>query len=97
MKEYLEYEEKASRVELFVRIFYTIPIAIILAIYGFVAGICAGLMWLFVLIIGKRIEGLNNVVKGYVAYSIQVVKYTSFLTDERPGIGPKSMKVFVEE
>jgi hypothetical protein len=97
MKEYLEYEEDASRLELIVRIFYTIPIVIVLGVYGFVAGICQCLLWIFILILGKRIEGLNNVVKGYIAYSIQVIKYINVLTDERPDILPADFKVFVEE
>ncbi|MDI6644643.1 MAG: hypothetical protein QME14_06235 [Methanobacteriaceae archaeon] len=40
LKELFEYEEKASRIELFVRIFYAIPVYIVLILYGIIAGIC---------------------------------------------------------
>ena len=39
-KQLFVFEEHASRIELFIRLIYSFLISIVLAIYGFVAGIC---------------------------------------------------------
>ena len=97
MEEYLEFEEEASRSELIIRIFYSIPISIILGIYGILAGICQCLLWLGILILGRRVQSLNDVVRDYIAYNIQVISYMNVLTDERPGITPRDIRVFLEK
>ena len=96
MEEFLKFEEEASRSELFVRIIYSFIIAIVLGVYGIVAGICESLQWILILITGKRNESLNNVIKTYVSYSILVAKYMCLLSDERPPLGPQNIKVYVE-
>ena len=96
MEEFFKFEQEASRLELFVRIIYSIIIGIILGIYSIVAGICQVLQWILILITGKRVEGLNNVIQGYVQYTIQVVRYITLLSDERPGLTPEKIKVYVE-
>jgi len=97
MEEYLEFEEEASRSELIIRIFYSIPIALVLYFYGILAAFCLCIMWIGILILGRRIESLSEIVRDYTAYTIQVVSYMNVLTDERPGITPKEIRVFLEK
>jgi hypothetical protein len=97
MKEYLTYEKNASRIELIIRIFYTIVLGIVAFFYGIVAEICNCIQWLIILILGKRIEGLNNVVTGFFKYTIQYVSYSYLITDERPGISPKQLDVYIND
>ncbi|KZX11259.1 DUF4389 domain-containing protein [Methanobrevibacter filiformis] len=97
MKEFLKYEEKASRTELFVRIFYSIPVGIILYLYAILAGVCQVLLWIVILITGKRVESLSEVVADFLKYNIQVISYLNLITDERPGITPKDIKIFIEK
>ena len=54
------YEHDARRVELLVRIFYSIAIAIIMFVYGFIAGILMIIQWFVILILGHRNEGLSD-------------------------------------
>ncbi len=92
--ELFEYEEKASRIELFVRIFYAIPVFIVLFLYSLIASICLSIQWLVILILGKRNKELNNIVKGYTQYYIHLIGYFSYLTDERPGVTPRKVQFF---
>jgi len=90
------YEHDARRWELLVRIFYSIAIAIILMVYGFIAGILMIIQWFVILILGRRSEGLSDFIRGYLEYHVHVLSYTSWQTDIRPGVMPKSVKVFEE-
>ncbi|VVC02400.1 Uncharacterised protein [uncultured archaeon] len=49
-----EYDEKAGRVELFIRFFWAIPSVIVMMVLGLVAEICFVLQFLHILILGKR-------------------------------------------
>jgi hypothetical protein len=97
MKQLFLYEEKAGRIELFIRIIYSFVIGIVLAIYGIIAGICLFVQFFIILILGRRSEGVSNLIKGYLEYYVHVLSYTSFMTDERPGILPGSVQIFEEE
>ncbi|MDR2623640.1 MAG: DUF4389 domain-containing protein [Methanobrevibacter sp.] len=97
MEEYLVYEEKASRVELFIRIVYSLILGIILSLYGLVANIVICIQWILILILGKRVESLNNFVVGYSKYTIKVLGYCLLVTDERPSLSFDSFKVFLEK
>jgi len=90
------YEHKARRWELLVRIFYSIAIAIVLLVYGFIAGILMFIQWFVILILGRRNEGISDFIKGYLEYHVHVLSYISWMTDKRPGIMPKSVKIFEE-
>ncbi|MEI7434047.1 MAG: DUF4389 domain-containing protein [Methanomicrobiales archaeon] len=90
------YEHTARRWELLVRIFYSIAIAIVLIVYGFIAGILMFIQWFVILILGRRSEGLSDFIRGYLEYHVHVLSYTSWMTDKRPGIMPKSVKIFEE-
>lgn len=97
MKQLFVYERKASRIELFIRIVYTIAIAIVLMVYGFIAEICLFIQWFVILILGRRHEGLNNFVKGYLEYVVHVISYVYWMTDKRPGVMPKPTRVHEKE
>lgn len=81
--------DKASRLELFIRIVWMIPTVIVLWIFSVVALICFIVHWFFILIIGKRNRSLNNIVKAYVYYVAKVHSYVCLLTDERSPIIPE--------
>jgi len=90
VKSRIEYKEKASRLELFVRILYWIPVIIVLWIFSFVASIAQLVLWFHILIFGRRHKSLSNFVKAYVNYLFSINAYFNLLTDERPPIIPDS-------
>ena len=97
MSQLFTFEHKARRWELLVRIFYSIAIAIVLIIYGFIAGILMFIQWFVILVLGRRSEGISDFIRGYLEYYVHVLSYTSWMTDKRPGIMPKSVKIFEEQ
>jgi len=97
MKQIFAYEEQAGRIELFIRIIYSVVIGIVLMIYGFIAGICMLIQFLVVLILGRRSRGLSDFIQGYLEYYVHILSYTSFMTDERPGILPSPVSIYEEE
>ncbi len=97
MKQLFLYERYASRLELFIRILYWIAIGIVLFVYRFLAGICMIIQWFVILILGRRSEGLSNFIKGYLEYVVHVINYVYFITDKRPAVLPKSVKIFEKE
>ena len=90
------YEHTARRWELLVRIFYSIAIAIVLMVYGFIAGILMIIQWFVILVLGRRSQGLSDFIRGYLEYHVHVLSYTSWMTDKRPGIMPRPVKIFEE-
>lgn len=90
------YEHDASRLELLIRIVYWILIGIVLWVYGIISCICLIIQWFCILILGRRIEGLSNFVKGYLEYMVHVMPYMYFMTDRRPGILPEKVRVYEE-
>jgi amino acid permease len=90
------YERKASRIELFIRIVYSIAIWIVLMVYGIVAEICLFIQWFVILMLGRRSEGLSNFVKGYLEYVVHVVGYIYWMTDKRPGTMPKTVEIYAK-
>lgn len=97
MKQIFAYEEKAGRIELFIRIIYSFVIGIVLMIYGFIAGICMLIQFFVILILGRRSRGLSDFIQGYLEYYVHILSYTSFMTDERPGILPSPVSIYEEE
>ena len=97
MKELFVYEEKAGRLELLVRIVYSILIGIVMAVYGFVSGLCTFIQFFVILILGRRSRGLSEFVRGYLEYHVHVLSYTSLITDARPGILPKPVRIYEQE
>ena len=90
------YEHDAGRLELLIRIVYWILIGIVLWVYGIIAVLCLIVQWFHILILGRRSEGLANLVKGYLEYQVHVMNYTYFMTDTRPDILPVTVKIFEE-
>ena len=88
------YEEKASRIELFVRIVYWILIGIVLWVYGVIAGICMFIQWFVILILGRRSKGLGEFIQGYAEYYVHVMNYVFFFTDKRPMILPEPVNIY---
>jgi hypothetical protein len=90
------YEHDAGRLELLIRIVYWILIGIVLWIYGIVAFICLFVQWFYILVLGQRNEGLSNIAKGYLEYTVHVMNYMYIMTDKRPDILPVTVKIFEE-
>ncbi|WP_321506235.1 DUF4389 domain-containing protein [uncultured Methanoregula sp.] len=90
------YEHDASRLELLIRIVYWIIIGIILWVYGIIACICLIIQWFYILLFGKRSEGLSNFIKGYLEYMVHVLPYMYFMTDRRPDILPVPVRIYEE-
>ncbi len=90
------YERDARRVELLVRIVYWIAIGIVAWVYGLIAVICLIIQWFFILIMGRRQQGLSDFAKGYLEYVVSRMPYMYIMTDKRPAILPDTVKVFVQ-
>ncbi len=97
IKQLFVYEHDAGRVELLIRILYWIAIGIVLIVYRFIAVICLIIQWFVILILGHRNEGLSDFIKGYLEYSVHVTPYMYFMTDRRPGVMPKTVKIYEKE
>ncbi len=97
IKQLFIYEEHAGRLELLIRILYWIAIGIVLLVYRFIAVICLIIQWFVILILGHRNEGLSNFIKGYLEYVVHVTPYVYFMTDRRPGIMPKPVRIYEKE
>jgi hypothetical protein len=82
-------QDKASRVELFVRILWFIISAIILWFFSIIAIICLIVHWFYILVTGKRQKTLNNVLRVYVYYRAKVDAYLMMLTEERNPLLPE--------
>lgn len=94
LNELFDYEKKASRIELFVRIIYTIPIFIVLYFYSILAGICLLFQWIIILIAGRRIAAISNVISGYLRYYTHIAGYVYLTSDKRPGIMPLAIAIY---
>ena len=88
------YEHDARRLELLVRIVYWIAIGIVAMIYGILAMICLFIQWFFILILGRRQQGLSDFAKGYFEYNVSRMPYMYFMTDVRPTILPNPVKIY---
>jgi hypothetical protein len=96
MKQLFLFEEEAGRIELFIRIVYSVILGIVLSIYGFIAGICMMIQFVIILILGRRSQSLSDFIRGYLEYYVHILPYTSFMTDERPGIFPVNSAIYEE-
>jgi hypothetical protein len=82
-------KDRASRLELFIRIIWLIVGGIILWLYSIIAAICIIVQWFFILIMGRRNKSLNNVIKVYLYYRTKFEAYLMMLTDERSPLLPE--------
>jgi len=82
-------QDRASRLELFIRIAWFLVSSIVLSVFGIVAGLCTALHWVYILVTGKRHRGLNSLIRNYVVYRTKVLAYAFMLTEERNPIFPE--------
>jgi len=90
------YERPARRLELLIRIGYWIVIGIVTWIYSILAMICLFIQWFFILIMGRRQQGLSDFAKGYFEYIVSRMPYMYFMTDTRPGVLPDKVMIFMK-
>jgi hypothetical protein len=84
-----KYDEKAGRVELFIRFFWAIPSVIVMMVLGLVAEICFVLQFLHILILGKRNEFMFTWTKKYISFYTKFFSYLTLVTEERSPIMPE--------
>jgi hypothetical protein len=66
-------------------------------VYGFVAGLCTLVQFFVILVLGRRSRSLSDFVRGYLEYHVHVRSYTSLMTDTRPGVFPKPVRIYEKE
>ncbi|MBI5223590.1 DUF4389 domain-containing protein [Candidatus Micrarchaeota archaeon] len=85
----ITYVEKASRLELFIRLLWMIPTCIVFFFLMIIASILNYVQWIYILILGKRHKGMHDWLVKYVAYTAKFDSYLLLLTDERNPIMPE--------
>jgi len=78
-----DYHEKSKRTELLVRIFYGIVLYIVYVFWSLVAGLAYVLLWIHILVLGRKHKGLWEFLVNYERYVIRMQSYLLCLTDER--------------
>lgn len=96
MTQLFVYEPEARRIELLVRILYWIAIGIVGWVYGVIALLCLIVQWFYILIMGRRSQGLSDFAKGYLEYMVHRMPYLYLMTDRRPAVFPDKVAVFEE-
>lgn len=85
----IPFVEKASRMELLIRIGYFIVYYIVSMIFSFLFVFTWGIQTLMILLLGKRNDGLQKINVAYIKYLTEFFVYFYTLTDERPDLMPK--------
>jgi len=75
----VEYPEHLSRLLLFVKWLFAIPLYIALVFYGIGAFIVTFVAFWVILVTGRYPEGMFNFVKGYMAWSFKIYAYFPLL------------------
>jgi ABC-type maltose transport system permease subunit len=83
------YKEKASRLELFVRILWIFPSLVVLFVLLFIGAFAGFVQFFHILFLGKRNKFLHKWIWRLVSYQTKYVCYKSMLTDERSPIVPE--------
>ncbi len=81
-----DYAEKSKRTELVVRFFYGIVLYIVYLLWSVVAAVAHVLLWLHILVLGRKQKGLWEFILGYQRYTVRMQSYLMCLTDERAPI-----------
>ena len=89
------YEHNARRLELIVRIGYWIGMGIVTRIYSILAIICQVIHWFFILIMGRRQQGLSDFAGGYFECIVSRIPRINFMTDTRPDVVPGPVRIFM--
>ena len=85
----VEYGKKAGRLELLMRILWSIPSYIVMMVLSIICMIALTLQLLYVIVFGKRHRTLHDWIIKYFAYSVKWGSYIALLTDERNPIMPE--------
>jgi Domain of unknown function (DUF4389) len=83
-----DYVEQRSRLTTFFRLILAIPHLIVMAFYGFAAGVVIIIAWFVLLFTGRWPQGMYDFVAGFWRYSTAVNGYVCLLTDPYPPFGP---------
>jgi hypothetical protein len=78
-----DFNRPARRTELIVRIFYGVVLLIVYGFWSLIAGVAFVLLWLHILVLGRRHRGLWEFILGYQRYTVRMQAYLLCLTDER--------------
>lgn len=84
------YEDKAGRLELFIRWFWSIPCYIVLFILAIISFFAMGFQFLHILLLGKKNKMLYDLTLMYMKYHVKWMSYFYMLTDERNPIMPEN-------
>ncbi len=80
----VDYSERGNRLTTFFRLLLAIPHFIALMVLGLVADIGTIVLWIVIIITGKRPAGLARFLVYYLRWSTRVNAYLSLLTDDYP-------------
>ena len=83
--------EKASRIEILVRLIYWIPIVIVQFVLSIISMIAILVNLITVIILGKRILPLTRFTSIAITYQAKASSYFALATDERPPIIPEEL------
>jgi hypothetical protein len=82
-------EKNPSRVELIIRLIWMMVCGFVLAIFGVIAEICWVIQFIYILILGKRMDALDPWIAKVVKGGAKLNAYAALLTDERPPLVPE--------
>jgi Domain of unknown function (DUF4389)/zinc-ribbon domain len=81
------YQERASRLTTFFRLFMAIPHAIVLALFEIAAFVLVVLAWFAILFTGRFPRGMFGFVERTLRYAARLNSYVYLLTDRWPAFG----------
>jgi hypothetical protein len=76
-----------DRVKALIRIIMLIPVYIIVSILGFVQEVVGFVAWLVIVVTGKQMPGLQQVLVMTAAYQVRALAYFLLVTEEFPPVG----------
>jgi hypothetical protein len=82
-----DYVERRSRLTAFFRAILVIPLAIVLYIYGLIAGVAIVIAWFAIVISGRYPRGLYDFVAGFNRALARITAYGLLLADPYPPFG----------
>jgi len=85
----VNYAEKASRLELFIRFIWGTLVWICLSIIGIFACMAICIQFFYILLMGKRHKGMYEFATAWLSAVAGVMMYNNLSTDERPPLIPK--------
>jgi len=80
----VDYVERRNRLTTFFRLLLVIPVAIVLYVFGIVAGIAVLIAWFAIVITGRYPQGLYDFVADFNRFLARVTAYAVLLSDPYP-------------